>query len=147
MKRLERVDSVRPELEQLPFDPGDSYRHIEIYNEENHVHITEQNCNRIMPDTFKTASLVVRDGDEKTLNEWVEYFNSKGEKNHMGREYTYAMIQQYAIKKKYGFAYKEYPDLPGEVWKDVEGSKTKQGMWRVSNMNRCLLYTSPSPRD
>ena len=102
----------------------------------------EQNKNQKRPDTFKTAFLVDRDGDEKTANEWVDYFESKGEKNHMGREYTPGMIKIYAQMKQHGFAYKEYPDLEGEVWKDVEGSKTKLGMWRVSNMNRVKYVTN-----
>ena len=52
------------------------------------------------------------------------------------------MIRQYAQKKQHGFSYKEYPDLEGEVWKDVEGSKTKRGMWQVSNMNRFKYVTN-----
>jgi len=101
----------------------------------------EQGKNRTMPDTLKTAFLVDRDGEEKTRNEWADYLNSKGEKNPYGREYTPGMIKIYAIKKQHGFAYKKYPDLPGEVWKDVEGSKNKQGMWRVSNMKRVKYVT------
>jgi len=102
----------------------------------------DQNCNRTMPDEYKTAFLVDRDGEEKTKNEWVEYFESKGEKNHMGREYTSGMIQKYATRKQHGFAYKKYPDLLGEVWKDVEGSKNKKGIWRVSNMLRVKYVTN-----
>jgi len=102
----------------------------------------EQNKNRTMPDTKKDAFFVVCDGEEKTRNEWAEYLNSKGEKNHMGREYTVGMITQYAQKKQHGFSYKEYPDLPGEVWKDVDGSKNKKGMWRVSNKNRVKYVTN-----
>ena len=102
----------------------------------------EQGINRTMPDTLKTAFLIVHDGDEKTKKEWAEYFNSKGEKNHMGREYTAKMIQSYAQKKQHGFAYKEYPDLPEEVWKDVDGSENKKGTWRVSNMNRIKYVTN-----
>ena len=101
----------------------------------------EQNNNQERPDEYKTAFLVVHSGDEKTFKEWAEYFNSKGEKNPYGREYTIKMIATYAQKKQHGFSYKEYPDLPGEVWKDVEGSKTKRGMWRVSNMNRVKYVT------
>jgi len=101
----------------------------------------EQRYNCTMPDTDKDAYLVDRDGEEKTKKEWADYFNSKGEKNPYGREYTVGMIQRYAIKKQHGFSYKEYPDLEGEVWKDVEGSDTKQGMWQVSNKNR-VKYVS-----
>jgi len=102
----------------------------------------EQNKNRTVPDTVKTAFLVVRDGDEKTRKEWADYLNSKGEKNPYGREYTSTMIKQYAIRKQHGFAYKEYPDLEGEVWKDVEDSENNRGMWRVSNMNRAKYVTN-----
>jgi len=100
-----------------------------------------QRINQERLDTQKNAFLVDRDGEEKTLKEWADYFNSNDEKNHMGREYTLAMIQQYAQKRQHGFSYKEYPDLPGEVWKDVEGSKNKQGMWKISNMNRIKYVT------
>jgi len=102
----------------------------------------EQAITRTMPDTLKTAFLVVRYGDEKTKKEWADYLNSNGEKNPYGREYNSTMIQHYAIRKQHGFAYKEYPDLPGEVWKDIEGSKNKQGMWRVSNLNRVKYVTN-----
>jgi len=100
-----------------------------------------QRINQDRLDTLKTAFLVDRDGEEKTKKEWVDYFESKGEKNPYGREYTAKMIKKYAQKKQHGFSYKEYPDLEGEVWKDVEGSKTKQGMWRVSNKNRVKYVT------
>ena len=101
----------------------------------------EQNKNRTMPDTFKTAFGIVRDGEEKTSKEWAEYLNSKGEKNPYGREYTSTMIRHYAQKKQYGFAYKKYPDIPGEVWKDVEESKNNRGMWKISNMLRVKYVT------
>jgi len=101
-----------------------------------------QRINQDRPDIHKTAFLVDRDGEEKTKKEWVDYFDSKGEKNPYGREYTPAMIQQYAQKNQHGFSYKIYPDLKGEVWKDVEGSKNSKGMWRVSNMNRVKYVTN-----
>jgi len=100
-----------------------------------------QRINQDRPDEYKTACLVDRDGEEKTTKEWADYLNSKGEKNHMGREYTADMIKAYAIRKQHGFAYKEYPDLEGEVWKDVEDSKNKHGMWKISNMNRVKYVT------
>jgi len=101
-----------------------------------------QRINQDRLDTKKDAFLVDRDGDEKTANEWADYFESKGEKNPYGREYTSTMIQMYAIRKQHGFLYKKYLDLEGEVWKDVEGSETKKGMWRVSNMNRAKYVTN-----
>lgn len=102
----------------------------------------KQRDNQTRLDSYKTALLVVRDGEEKPKNEWVDYFNSKNEKNSYGCEYNKEMIRQYAQKKKHGFSYKEYPDLEGEVWKDVKDSKTKRGMWRISNMNRVKYVTN-----
>ena len=98
-----------------------------------------QAINRMMPDTLKTAFIVDRYGEEKTNKEWVNFLKDK--KNHLGRKYTAKMIKIYAQKKQHGFAYKKYPDLAGEVWKDVEGSKNKKGMWQVSNMNRFKYVT------
>jgi len=98
-----------------------------------------QNINRTMPENQKSACIVVRDGVEKTSREWVDHL--KGTKNHLGREYTMVMIIQYAQKRQHGFAYKEYPDLPGEVWKEIEGSMTSQGRWEISNMNRVKYIT------
>jgi len=102
-----------------------------------------QRDNQDRPDAYKVAFLIVRYGEnEKTFKEWVQYFISKNENNPHGREYTAGMIKSYAQKKQHGFAYKEYPDLEGEVWKDVEDSKTKKGMWQVSNMNRVKYVTN-----
>ena len=103
---------------------------------------TEQNNNQTRLGIDKDAYLVVHDGEEKTVMEWVQYFNDKDEKNHMNNKYTKSIIEHYAIRKHHGFAYKTYPDLPGEVWKDVEGSKNKRGMWQVSNMNRFKYITN-----
>lgn len=100
-----------------------------------------QRINQTHLDEYKTAFIVIRDGEEKPNKEWVEYLNSKGENNPYGREYTSVMIQKYAQKKQHGFAYMEYPDLPGEIWKYIEGSKNKRGMWQVSNMNRVKYVT------
>jgi len=99
----------------------------------------EQHDNQDRPETLKTAFLVDRCGEEKTVNEWVDYL--KGEKNHMGREYTNVMIQKYAQKKQHGFSYKEYPDLPGEIWKEIIDSKNKKGRWEISDMNRVKYVT------
>jgi hypothetical protein len=104
---------------------------------------TEQAINRTISDTNKSAFLIVRDGEEKTFIEWVKYFNSKNKKNPYGREYTKGMINHYAQNKQHGFSYKEYPNLKGEVWKDVEGSKNTRGdCWQVSNMNRVKWITN-----
>ena len=98
-----------------------------------------QRDNQDRPETLKTSFIVVKDGLEKTANVWVEYL--KGESNTFGREYTTGMIKQYAHKKQHGFAYKEYPDLLGEVWKEIIGSENAQGRWEISNMNRVKYIT------
>ena len=98
-----------------------------------------QNDNRTMPDTLKSAFIIVKDEIEKTNQEWVEHL--KDRKNTFGREYTEAMIKRYAQNEQFGFAYKKYPDLPGEVWKEITGSKTKLGRWEISNMNRVKNIT------
>jgi len=103
----------------------------------------DQNTNQDRPETLKTAFLVDRYGEnEKTVKEWVDYFNSRGEKNPYGREYTNIMINTYARKKQHGFSYKEYPDLPGEIWKEIIDSKNTQGRWEVSDMNRFKYITN-----
>ncbi len=87
--------------------------------------------NRIMPETQKTVFIVVNDGVEKTAREWVETIP----------KYTIEMIQKYARQKQHGFSYKEYPDLSGEVWKEIEWTKTTRGYWKISNMNRVKYVT------
>jgi hypothetical protein len=94
----------------------------------------------LTPKTFKTAFLVIRDDVEKTLADWEDHL--KGHRNHLGREYTRGMIAKYAQQKKYGFSYKKYPDLPGEVWKRVKDSETKQGYWQISDNNRIKYITN-----
>jgi len=98
-----------------------------------------QSNNQDRPETQKSAFIVDRYGEEKTVNEWVDHL--KGEKNHMGREYTNIMINLYAQKKQHGFSYKEYPDLPGEIWKEIIDSMNTQGRWEVSDMNRFKYIT------
>jgi hypothetical protein len=99
-----------------------------------------QAINQIRPETYKTAFLVVKDGIEKTMNEWVKFMNAM--KTPEEREFTYNMINNYAQKKQHGFEYKEYPDLEGEDWKEVEGSKNKMGHWEISNMKRVKWITN-----
>jgi hypothetical protein len=93
----------------------------------------EQVANREVPETYKSAFIVIRDGVEKTVDEWVGHL--EGEKNHMGRPYTNGMISKYAQRKQHGFAYKVFKDLPGEQWKKSRGS------WEISNMLR-VRYTT-----
>lgn len=98
-----------------------------------------QNKNRKMPNTLKSAFVVVKNGVEKTIDEWVE--NLKDEHTSRGREYNKNTITQYAQKKKCGFSYKEYPDIDGEIWKEITGSNNKMGRWKISNMNRAKYVT------
>ena len=100
-----------------------------------------QRNNQDRPETLNSAFLVDRYDEEKTRNEWVDYFNSRGEKNPYGREYTTAMIKHYAQKKQHGFSYKKYPDIPGEIWKEIGDSKNSQGYWKISDMNRMKYIT------
>jgi hypothetical protein len=100
-----------------------------------------QTNNRIMPETQKSAFIVIKDGVEKTIKDWVIHMNDN--KTPKEREFTYGMISMYAQRKTRGFAYKEYPNLDGEVWKPIKGSKTKRGdYWKISNMNRVKYITS-----
>jgi hypothetical protein len=99
--------------------------------------------NQIRPETYKSAFAIVKDGDEKaakTAKEWVAHL--AGKSNHMKREYTEDKIRNYAREKQHGFAYKEYPDLEGEGWKLIEGTKTKRGHWEISDMNRVKYVTT-----
>ena len=99
-----------------------------------------QKKNRSMPETQRSAFIIIKNDIEKTLKEWVDYL--KDEKNHMGREYTIGMINQYAKKRQHGFAYKEYPDLPEEVWKEIAGSANIKGRWEISDMCRVKYITN-----
>jgi len=101
---------------------------------------SEQSKNRVIPETLKNALIIVKDANNKTANDWVEYL--KEQQNHMGRQYTISMITKYAQNKQHGFSYKEYPDLPDEIWKEVVGSKNgRGGRWEISNMNRMKYIT------
>ena len=100
---------------------------------------SEQSKNQDRPGVNKDALIVVRDGIEKTIGEWVEYF--KYEKNPFGREYTKSVIEGYLKKKMFGFSFKEYPDLPGEIWKTIEWAKSSRGYWLISDMNRIKFIT------
>ncbi|AGE52298.1 hypothetical protein PBCVCVR1_782R [Paramecium bursaria Chlorella virus CVR-1] len=92
-----------------------------------------------MPETYKAAFIVVKDGIEKTVNEWVDHMNNT--KMPEEREFTKGMISYYAQTKQRGFAYKVYSDLEGENWKEIKGSNNKKGRWKISNMNRVKWIT------
>jgi hypothetical protein len=99
----------------------------------------EQRDNQYMPENCKSARIIVKDGVEKTNQEWVEHL--KDQKNTFGRCYTAIMIKKYAQNEQFGFAYKKYLDLSGEVWKEIVGSETKMGRWEISDMNRVKYIT------
>lgn len=100
-----------------------------------------QRDNQDRPEIYKTALIVVRYGDEKTIVEWVDHL--KYDEGPHGKKINKGMIKYYAQKKKYGFSYKEYPDLQGEVWKEIIGSENaKGGRWEISNMNRVKYITN-----
>jgi len=130
-----------------PPTPAHTADHIESDQKKNDALTNIQwNCkkgqrdNQKRSETYKSAFVVVKDGVEKTINEWVECMNA--EKTPEEREFTKSMINHYAQRKTRGFAYKEYPDLPGEVWKPIKGSKTERGHWKISNMNRVKYITN-----
>ena len=100
----------------------------------------EQRDNRTMPETLKSAFIIVKDCMEKTAKEWEDHL--KNEKNPFGREYTKNIIKHYAKQKQFGFSYKEYPELPGEVWKNIICSENSQGRWEISNDNRVKYITT-----
>jgi len=99
----------------------------------------EQRNNQDRPETCKNAYIIVKDDLEKTGNEWVD--SLKNEKNHMNREYTLSMIRNYAQKNQHGFSYKKFPDISGEIWKEISGSNTNKGRWEISNMCRVKYIT------
>lgn len=99
-----------------------------------------QVINRTVQKYKKDAFIVVNDGVEKNIKEWVNFLKDK--KNHLGRKYTEPMINRYAQKKQHGFSYKEYPNFPGEIWKEIDCSKTTRGHWEISNMNRVKCVTN-----
>lgn len=98
-----------------------------------------QRNNQDRPETSKSAFFIVKDEVEKTANEWSELMKCGNQISD--HSYTAKMIRYYAQNKQYGFSYKIYPDLPGEVWKEIFGSSTSRGRWEISNMNRVKYIT------
>ncbi|AGE58709.1 HNH endonuclease [Paramecium bursaria Chlorella virus NYs1] len=96
---------------------------------------TEQRENQERPETYKSALIIVRDGVEMTVKEWVKHLES--EKTPFENVYTKSVINHYAQRKQHGFSYKVFDDFPGEKWKKVIGSK----QWEVSNMKRVKYKT------
>jgi hypothetical protein len=100
---------------------------------------SEQNTNQESPENHKDSFIIIKDGVEKTSKEWVEHLRE--ETNPFDRKYTEVIVSKYARQKYYGFAYKEYPDLPNETWKMIPKSKTSRGCWMISDMNRVKYIT------
>jgi hypothetical protein len=129
--------------------PPPSISHTVDHEDQNPINDTLENTrwlcksgqanNRTMPETNRSAFVIIRDGVEKAVKEWVEYFMN--DTNPFGREYTESMIYQYAKKNQHGFSYKTYPDLPSEVWKIIDGSDSGHTHWEISNMNRIKYVT------
>ncbi len=125
--------------------------HIDCTNKTNDIvceltwmNSSGQNKNQIRPESLLTAFIIVRDGIEMTNKEWVKYLEN--DKNSYGREYTKGVIQQYAQRKRYGFAYKVYDDLPNEMWFRIANSQNKMGHWEISDQNR-IAYVSSHARN
>lgn len=87
-----------------------------------------------------TDLIIIKDDINKTAQEWVIYL--KDEKNHLGRKYTDGIVRYYARMKRHGFSYKVFPDLPGEVWKEIVDSKNTRGHWEISDMCRVKYITA-----
>ncbi|AGE48510.1 hypothetical protein PBCVAN69C_467L [Paramecium bursaria Chlorella virus AN69C] len=101
----------------------------------------EQSVNRNRPVENKSAFIVVKDGIEKTVKEWVKYY--EGEKTPFGNVYTESVIKRYAQRRTNGFSYKIFDDLPGEIWKEVLRPLVNiwKGRWEISNKNRVKRIT------
>ena len=101
---------------------------------------SDQSKNRTIPEALKSAFIIVKDNQEMTVKEWVVYL--KDQITPFGNEYSSGSIIRYAQRKQYGFSYKEYQDLPGEVWKEISFSRNdKGGRWEISDMNRVKYIT------
>lgn len=145
----QRIIYVARAIASTIYGPPPSLAHTADHKDKNRGNDTDGNIrwlckpgqaqNRDMPETNKSAFIIIKDGIEKTVKEWVEHL--KGEKNPFGREYTNVVISMYAIRNQHGFSYKKYDDLPDEIWKEIVGSKTTQGRWEISDMNRVKYIT------
>ena len=104
------------------------------------LHKSGQVKNRIMPETYKSARLIVNDlfpEDELTAKEWTELFTKSD-----GTKYRHKTISKLARTKKNGFSYKTYDNLDDEEWK-IYGDLDKNHV-AISNMNRVKDVTFSS---
>jgi len=122
--------------------PPPTQAHTADHKDRNRENDTDENIrwlcksgqvyNQERQETLKSAFVIIKDGIEKTANDWVD---------HLRGDYTPKKIREYARKRYHGFSYKEYPDLREEIWKEVPGSKSTQGRWEISNMSRVKYIT------
>ncbi|ABT14598.1 hypothetical protein NY2A_B199R [Paramecium bursaria Chlorella virus NY2A] len=83
-----------------------------------------QKSNRDMPETYKTAFIIVKDGIEKTAKEWAA-----------SERVTEDTMYCRARENQKGFAYKDYENLEDEEWKDVSARN------KISNFGRYALHS------
>ena len=99
-----------------------------------------QAINQTHPVNLKCAFVIVKEGIEKTAKGWAEHL--KAQKTPYDNDYTPEVVKKYARNKHNGFEYKKYPNLPGEVWKQVKDSENEIGYWKISDMNRVKYVTN-----
>ena len=96
---------------------------------------SEQSMNRENPDDRKSAFVIVKDGIEKTIKEWMAYMSCS--------ETTIYNKVQNNID---GFSYKIYEDLPGEYWKIIPNSIIYRGYMMISNKSRVAIHNNYGAR-
>jgi len=98
----------------------------------------EQNSNKYHPEVHRSAYIIVNDDlkKEMTAKDWTVVFKKRN-----GKLYHERTIRRFAQEKLYGFRYKTYTVLEGEIWRPVIGSENKNGRWEVSNMCRMKYIT------
>ena len=136
-----RIINICRAISSTFLGPSPTPEHTADHMDKNRINDTVDNIqwlcksgqanNRNQPKTFKSAFIIVKDGLEKTANGWAEYLKEDAK-----------MILYYAQRNQYGFSYKKYDDLPGEIWKEINESKNgRGGYWKISNMNRVKYIT------
>jgi hypothetical protein len=123
-----------------PFHTTDhEYRNLEDNALENIRWLCKigQRKNRDMPTDLKSAFIIVNGDIELTTKGWTDVY-----KKPNGKQYSESSIQRFAREQKYGFRYKVFSNLRGEVWKAIPGCKNKKGEWFVSNKNRMKYKTT-----
>lgn len=98
-----------------------------------------QRSNQVRSYKTKSAFIIEWNEVEYTAKELAEKL--KDELTPSGNKFTDKIIRKYAQKQLYGFRYKTFSNLPGEVWKSVKDSKNKMGEWFISSKNRMKYKT------